>query len=568
MGIHVLMPLVLLAAAGFASGQTPTPANSRTPRAGQKAGATAVAVRAGDSRSLAPGASAQSANWALSVQAVQAISVRWQKDAPGLSLPITWALASKFIGQDPPTYLLVKIRLLQKNRGAALPQYPGPLLKSSLGFTLPLEAVGFAPPRSPGHIAEAMLIGGYGPTSAIIEQEFDESKSDRWLVFRNPIISCRLTLSGVADVPPVAFSYSGIEVPPSEIPAPEADGNSSDPAISGDGSVVIFASESRNLVPLPATQVVSNSQLPAFLYSHDVKTGQTTLLRANDSSPVIGWKPSISDDGRLVCYHTSDVKTHDTLIMLLDRSSGVAVQAFVAQWDGHQTVASVSPDGGRVAMVHRALFAVYDIATKKVTTIHANDSDRSAKVPAFSDAGRYPLRWSRDGRFVAFATLSTGYPYYVIYDFLKGTYEDLSRNEWGYPQFLSMSGDGLHALAVFGKDSSSPKSLRLVNRTDGTDREQVGPAGPLSPDATCFLSVGNEALYEQTVATGERKTILAMAREIGDLAFSADSRYVAFVARGKGPEKLRPLILDHSNVFVFDRSLGKLTRVSKGMPQL
>ena len=151
------------------------------------------------------------------------------------------------------------------------------------------------------------------------------------------------------------------------------DGQSDDPAMSGDGRFVVYQSIATNLVPGD-----TNNQKDVFLY--DRVTGSTDRVsiqsnggEANGASE----DPAISANGRFVTFHSAAAnlvkgdtnKRHD--IFIRDRVSGKTSRISVGLNDRQANGASLNP-----AVSSTGRFVAYEsVATNLVTTDRNSDND-------------------------------------------------------------------------------------------------------------------------------------------------------------------------------------------------
>lgn len=154
--------------------------------------------------------------------------------------------------------------------------------------------------------------------------------------------------------------------------------NSFDPAISGDGNVVVFASRDDTLVP-------GDTNNAPDVFVRDLQSGVITRVsvrsngaQANGSSEDVGISPSISADGRLVSFSSlaTNLVRADTNgardAFVHDRATGtttrVSVGAGGIQADFSSRRPALSPDGRFVAFQSTA------------TNLVAGDRNRSDDV--------------------------------------------------------------------------------------------------------------------------------------------------------------------------------------------
>ncbi|WP_316527649.1 TolB family protein [Kitasatospora brasiliensis] len=142
----------------------------------------------------------------------------------------------------------------------------------------------------------------------------------------------------------------------------QADGDSYEAAISGDGRYVVFSSTAANLTP-GADLGYQN------VYVHDRQSGQTRLVSVGKAPGVpqtdsLSGVPSISWDGRYVAYQSSrsdlvpDTATRGGNIYVTDQWTGdtrlVSVGADGTAADASSTTPEISADGNTVVFISKA----------------------------------------------------------------------------------------------------------------------------------------------------------------------------------------------------------------------
>ena len=199
----------------------------------------------------------------------------------------------------------------------------------------------------------------------------------------------------------------------------EGDQTSETPAISGDGRLVIFASDATNLVPGDG-----NGAKDIFL--HDWGTGQTELLSLNstgeEGNASSTW-PDISADGRWVAFSSaaSNLVPNDTNnaedIFLFDLQRGgierLSLSAAGNQVDRASTQPVLSGDGRYVAFVSTATNLFYGATSGRQEIFLLDRSDRSLHWVSRPLSGMVnngesmEPAISSDGNWVAFSSTST-----------------------------------------------------------------------------------------------------------------------------------------------------------------
>ncbi len=208
-----------------------------------------------------------------------------------------------------------------------------------------------------------------------------------------------------------------------------ADGPSSRPAISADGSVVAFYSLATNLVPR-ASNVVPGAAPHGDVYAWSSAGGLQQVSLTSTQVPADGdsAEPDVSGDGRLVAFSS----TADDLmnghpagqreIYVRDLSSGqttlVSATPDGSPADGDSSAPAVSPDGGFVTFSTTATNLVPGTTTHgnqvviRDLTAGTNElaSVNGAGAPATGGPGSGPplvSDVSAGGRYVAFASPAT-----------------------------------------------------------------------------------------------------------------------------------------------------------------
>ncbi len=195
-------------------------------------------------------------------------------------------------------------------------------------------------------------------------------------------------------------------------------GSSSTPSISGDGSLVAFASSSTNFVTN-----VSGTQI----YVHNRQTNQVEVIsRDSDASVInegggISSEPSMSSDGRLVAFVSLSsnlvASVSGQQIYVRDRQTGqttvVSKSSAGIVGDGTSSAPAISADGryvafastsgNLVASVSGIQIYVHDRQTGQTTLV----SQDNTVTPVEGDGVSATPSISSDGRFVAFASAST-----------------------------------------------------------------------------------------------------------------------------------------------------------------
>jgi Tol biopolymer transport system component len=187
------------------------------------------------------------------------------------------------------------------------------------------------------------------------------------------------------------------------------------PALTADGSVIVFHSDATTLVAGDTNQLTD-------IFVHDRSTGTTARVNVGaDGAQAVGgpsFSPAISADGRFVAFESSarnlvpgphNGRRH---IVVHDRSTGATTRASVGPRgvpaDGDSFFASISADGRYVAFESDATNLVPDDSNQRadvfvhdrVTGITIRVSEATGGAQGAGDSGR--PRISADGRYVVF----------------------------------------------------------------------------------------------------------------------------------------------------------------------
>jgi Tol biopolymer transport system component len=288
----------------------------------------------------------------------------------------------------------------------------------------------------------------------------------------------------------------------SAVPVGGANGPSSNPAISRDGSAVAFVSQATNLVPR-ASNIVPGASPHGDVYAWSRAGGLQQVSVSSTQVPADGdaAEPDVSGDGRLVVFSS-------TAGNLADGHPAGQREVYVRDLSTGQTaLVSATPDG------------------------QAADGDSSA--PAISP----------DGRYVSFATTATNLvpgmtthgPNVIVRDLTAGQSELVSVNTAGVPQRggpattppISDTSDG-GRFVVFESSATNLVHRDTNRRTDVFVRDRMA----------------KRTLRASLATTDQQPDGASYAPSI-----SADGRYVTFLSRASN---LTPAQPSGANVFVRD----------------
>ncbi|MDO8615493.1 MAG: signal peptidase I [Dehalococcoidia bacterium] len=342
----------------------------------------------------------------------------------------------------------------------------------------------------------------------------------------------------------------------------QADGPSTFPAISADGRFVAFASDASNLVAGD-----SNRQSDVFVHDRQTGATERVSVDSSGNQANGGSsEPAVSADGRYVAFVSaaSNLVAGDSNsqsdVFVRDRQTGVTERASVdsdgSQGNGGSEAPAISGDGRFIAFVSAASNLVpgdssgqSDVfvrdrqtgATERVSVDSAgNQANGSSDTPAISG----------DGRFIAFVSAASnlipgdtkGHSDVFVHDRQTGTTERVSVGTGGGEGDGSSDGPAISADGRFVAFQS--KARNLVPRDFNRDQDifvrdrQTGTTQRVSVD-----SAGNQANNSTSAP-----------------AISGDGRFVAFQG---GQSNLVPGDTNRfQDVFVHDHQTGATEQVS------
>lgn len=270
----------------------------------------------------------------------------------------------------------------------------------------------------------------------------------------------------------------------------QADQQSSSPAISADGSTVVFTSIATNLT---AGATVSGQHV----YAHDVATGSTERLSVTDNETLsngAAFDPAVSADGSRVAFYSSATNlaaidgnaTFDVFVR--DRARGTTTLVSRTPSGGTGNAESVFPaisgDGRVVVFTSSATDVVapndagrdvfvHDLSTG--TTEQA--SLTAAGLDAYGDSGSYGrASASGDGRYVSFESSSSE----LVASDTNGQPDVFVRDRGPQPKaplVVNTTDDVADAAGCSAAHCSLREAIVAANAADDADRIEFSIAG-------------------------------------------------------------------------------------------
>lgn len=272
----------------------------------------------------------------------------------------------------------------------------------------------------------------------------------------------------------------------------QADQQSRDASIAGNGRFVVFTSGATNLV-------AGDTNARDDIFVKDLQTGSTRIVSGSGTADDQSRNAAISADGRVIAFNSfatnlvfgdtnavSDVFVRNTTGGTLQR---VSTDASGVQANGHSQNASLSADGRYVAFDSRATNLVASDSNGGTTDVFVKDrvsgavtlvSQRADGTQGNSFSGNATI--SGDGRYVAFYSEATN----LVDGDTNGWYDVFVKDlQTGALQRLSVGPDGNQGVAT-----SFTSSLRPEFSADGSTITFTSPSRALLPgDPTNAITV-------------------------------------------------------------------------------
>ena len=407
---------------------------------------------------------------------------------------------------------------------------------------------------------------------------------------------------------------------PKESPSSTVKHRNARPALSGDGSVVVFQSTSQNIVPGDATGT-------RHIYAFERETKKITRVSVDDSGKPgnkQSFGASISADGRFVVF-TSDANNlvpGDTAgnqdVFLRDREAGTVIRISVSS-TGEQANrdcrdAVISANGRIIAftssasnldennMNNSADIFVYDRVSKFMRRITMTpdgfEADHGSGEPSISSDGRYVAFYSHATNLLPIDTNRS--PDIYVFDLFTGTTELVSvasnrmigNRDSRRP---SISGDGMVVVFeswasnltaddkndvpdIILRDRQSKRTICISNAPDGKPGNDDSRDPRISDDGNIIIytsyasnlvkndtnNLADVFVYNRKTRKTERVNLSGKNEQAGSRSgegtLSANGEIVAFTSKASN------LIEGDTNrsldIFLVDRPAKKVSRIS------
>ncbi|MHB1459428.1 MAG: TolB family protein, partial [Armatimonadota bacterium] len=334
----------------------------------------------------------------------------------------------------------------------------------------------------------------------------------------------------------------------------EANGASSQPAISADGRYIAFSSYADNLVD-------TDTNLMADIFIRDIEDGTTVMVSlssTDEQGDENSYSPSISADGNIVAFassstnlidsdtnNTSDVFVRNIFDATTDRVS-VSASGIEANYDSHNP--SINSDGTRVAFYSYADNLVADdtnIAADVFVKDLISDAIVAASVSSdevLGDGSSINPSISPDGEFVAFESIASN----LTFGDINGLKDIFVRNlDSGTTFIVSISSGGTQGDAESLNPSISSNGKFITFWSTASNFV----AGDTNSNFDVFVRDFTNSITERiSIATESTEANNGS----GNPSISADGRFVSFTSYASN------LIVsdtnDKADIFLRDRA--------------
>jgi hypothetical protein len=342
----------------------------------------------------------------------------------------------------------------------------------------------------------------------------------------------------------------------------QANGDSSQPAISRDGRYVAFGSVANNLVDGDTNQWED-------IFLKDRASGAVTLVSTDSQGAQSNWSsysPALSDDGRYVVFYSLadnlvDGDTNNSFdVFVKDLTSGVTTLVSCDSngvlGNGDASGPAITGDGRQVAFKSTSTNLVVG-DTNSVADIFVKDLEHdtitlvsTATDGVLGNGGSDRPTLSRDGRYVAFESGATN-----LVDDDINSYDDAFRKDLvsGVTTRVSTDSDGYDS----GRYSGEPRISDDGRYVVFTSISDYLVAGDYNDTYDVFVkdTVSGVTTLASANASGEAGDALSV---VG--AISGDGRYVTFLS--ESTNFVAGDIHDFDDVFAKDLLTGAIRCVS------
>jgi Tol biopolymer transport system component len=338
----------------------------------------------------------------------------------------------------------------------------------------------------------------------------------------------------------------------------ESNWTSVDPAISGNGRYVVFASGATNLV-------IDDSNGVTDIFLHDLQNGVTERISVSNDGTQARAKsehPSISHDGRYISFTSgpdfgSSNSVFPTQIYVHDRATRRTELISLAD-DGtpgkyQSYLAIMSADGSHVVFQSHSALVPADTNGESDVYVRDLEANRTERVSVASDGsegdswvhnsygGTFPSI-SADGRFVAFGSMSTN----LVRGDVNGAYDLFVRDrQLGITERVSVSNSGA--------EGSLTQNGRVHLSANGRFVAFASEASSLVEND--WNGMADIFVHDREARTTKRVSLANDGEQADDDSMnphlSADGRFVSFESRANNlvPEGTR----HGSEVFLRDQ---------------
>ena len=282
-----------------------------------------------------------------------------------------------------------------------------------------------------------------------------------------------------------------VSVPTNGVAA--ANGQATEPMISGNGRYVVFSSYASNLVK-------NDTNHTSDVFIRDLQNGTTSLVSlnaaANGSANGQSFSPTVSSDGRFVLFYYNNYDNGTYNLILRDRSANTSYMLLTNNVIG----ATMTPDGHYVAFLGQ-------LTASSSARLYLWDALAAKRVFTNTTLNPALVAISTNGQRLAYATASALY----LVDWLSNKSQTIGKSGvFGPHTNLKFSGDGTF-LVYSTTATNTPESTNglpnvfLYNSATGTNllvsRRYASAGAANGASGYCDLSAdGRYVVYESTAS--------------------------------------------------------------------